>query len=239
VTSALVVGTMAPDFEYFFRLMPGSGFGHTLAGAFLLSLPLALVVLWLFHVFVKRPLVECLPNGLQRRLTIYLGLFRFSPPARFALITVSALLGIATHILWDSFTHLHTWLYSHWSSLRQEAQLPMGRTVPYVKLLQYGSSVLGLVVLAIWLLHWYRTAEPVRTSGRPISSGQKLAIVACITAIALLGSIARILVLLSSVNHSPATLAAGAVCTFIPLVWWQFVLLGLFTRGQKQSRVAV
>jgi hypothetical protein len=58
VFSGLLVGTFAPDFEYFLRLSPDDGFGHTLLGTFVLTLPLALLVLWLFHTFVKLPVVR-------------------------------------------------------------------------------------------------------------------------------------------------------------------------------------
>jgi Domain of unknown function (DUF4184) len=43
VFSGLLVGTFAPDFEYFLRLSPDDGFGHTLLGTFVLTLPLALL----------------------------------------------------------------------------------------------------------------------------------------------------------------------------------------------------
>src|ERR1700733_2396374 len=86
VPSALVVGTFAPDLEYFARLSPGDGYGHTWPGTFLLTLPLALLTLWIFHVFVKQPVVAILPEGFQRRLAPYLGRFRFGRVARFGWI---------------------------------------------------------------------------------------------------------------------------------------------------------
>jgi len=62
-------------------------------------------VLWLFHTFVKLPVARLLPDAIQRRLTCRLGEFGFGGAARFALIVGSILLGIATHLVWDSFTH--------------------------------------------------------------------------------------------------------------------------------------
>ena len=70
-----MVGTFAPDLEYFLRLKPGGGYGHTLPGAFLLSLPMALVTLWIFHRVVKAPFTLLLPIGLQRRLPRLWGSF--------------------------------------------------------------------------------------------------------------------------------------------------------------------
>jgi|HubBroStandDraft_1064217.scaffolds.fasta_scaffold451974_2 hypothetical protein len=39
VWSGLVIGTFAPDLEYFVRFSPNDGYGHTLVGALVLSLP--------------------------------------------------------------------------------------------------------------------------------------------------------------------------------------------------------
>ena len=89
---------MAPDFEYFLRLRADHGFGHTLKGAFLLTLPLALLVLWTFHAFVKRLVADLLPDRLQRRLTGHLDGFRFWGTGRTAVIVGSILLGISTHL---------------------------------------------------------------------------------------------------------------------------------------------
>jgi hypothetical protein len=147
VPSALVVGTLAPDFEYFLRLSPAGRFGHTLPGALLFSLPMALVVLWLFHTFVKLPTVKLLPESIQRRLVPHLHQFRFLGVGRSLWIVASVLVGIATHLIWDSFTHSTTWLYHHWSALRQPHRLPIAGQIPLYKILQHGSTSVGLAIL--------------------------------------------------------------------------------------------
>src|SRR5271165_5815984 len=83
VPSALVIGTFAPDLEYFIRLVPGGGWGHTIAGAFGMDLPLGLVCLWLFHRWVKIPLAYLLPDSVRGRLTPLLAPFHFGPLRRF------------------------------------------------------------------------------------------------------------------------------------------------------------
>ncbi len=45
VLSALVVGSMAPDFPYFLPGLPQDKFGHTLAGVFWFCVPAGLAVL--------------------------------------------------------------------------------------------------------------------------------------------------------------------------------------------------
>lgn len=232
VPSALIIGTFAPDFEYFIRLSPGGGFGHTIVGAIVFILPVSLVVLWLFHSVVKVPAVSLLPRSMQRRLIPYLGKFRFLPPSRFALIVASLLLGIATHLLWDSFTHSHTWLYHHWPVLSQPLRLPVVGQLARYKVFQYVSTILGSWVVLAWTVRWFQTAIP---SSQPLatqlSSARKLAIVSFGIIIATLGAVIRVLPDIEAQPGSwPWKLYLGyAVVTWIAVAWWQLVAYGLLT----------
>jgi hypothetical protein len=67
--SALVVGSMAPDFEYPLRWRAEGHLGHTFPGLIVFCLPLGLVALALFHGLVKRPVVLLLPRALRARLS--------------------------------------------------------------------------------------------------------------------------------------------------------------------------
>jgi len=83
IPSALVVGALAPDFEYFLRLSPADRFGHTLLGAFMFTLPVALAVLWMFQRLIKVPVVQLMPDALQRRMANHIDAFRFGPGKSF------------------------------------------------------------------------------------------------------------------------------------------------------------
>ena len=238
IPSALVLGTFAPDLEYFARMSPGDGYGHTLPGTFLLTLPLALVTLWLFHAFVKRPLIAVLPEGLRCRLAPYLGKFRFLGAARFAWIVFSLLVGIATHLLWDSFTHYDTWLYRKWPLLQEKVAVLSFGTLPLYKILQHGSTLVGIAVLAAWSAHWYRSTEPTHET-RPLAGRDphKIATLAAILLIALAGAAIRAVCVVGvPTHHVSITRFAGVlVVTSIALTWWQFVLLGALTQRQPDS----
>jgi hypothetical protein len=231
-TSALIAGTFAPDFEYFLRLSPSGGFGHTPLGAFVLSLPLALLVLWLFHTVVKVPLISLLPDAIQGRVTVDANRSRFANPATFTLIAGSALVGIMTHILWDSFTHPNTWPYRHWLFLRLAVHLPIGGSIPGYEILQHASTIIGTSILAIWFVLWYRTTEPrIQPAVSPIPHQQRLVIIAVMLIVALIGSLTRIIIAVKPSVPDTRTLEGligKAVCTFIALVWWQLVAYGLF-----------
>ena len=54
--SALVIGSMMPDFPYFIpALFSQSGFSHSIIGVFIFCLPVGLVSLGLFHFLIKYP----------------------------------------------------------------------------------------------------------------------------------------------------------------------------------------
>jgi Domain of unknown function (DUF4184) len=233
VPSALVIGTLAPDFEYFLRLSPGGRLGHTLPGALLFSLPMALLVLWLFHTFIKLPAVRLLPESLQRRLTPHLHLFRFRGVARFLWIIASILVGIATHLAWDSFTHSTTWLYRHWSALRQPHRLPILGQIPLYKILQHGSTIVGLTILLVWFCFWYRSAPAAnQILGTQISSARKVAVIGVITAVAFLTAMLRGLagLVIPAVHHHTFSRSVGeAVAAGMALFWWQLLIYGIYS----------
>lgn len=153
---------MVPDFEYFLRFSPQGGFGHTLPGVFLLDLPLAFLSLWLFHAYAKKPLYAWLPEKVRRRIRLDQASQPVKNIPQLALVLLSILVGIATHILWDSFTHPRFWPYHHWQFLHWTVQLPVYGQMEYVRLIQQISTVFGIVVLALWFRHWYRKTPPVQ-----------------------------------------------------------------------------
>jgi hypothetical protein len=158
VTSALVVGSLAPDFEYFVRLHPQDRYAHTFPGVLLLTLPVALLSLVVFHLVVKRPLISLMPARLRRKLDRTARAFRPWPPRRFGIVLVSLSAGIATHLAWDSFTHDEGWLSARWPALHVPLFHIAGSAIPPYKIFQHGSSLLGLLLLAVWAWQWYRTA---------------------------------------------------------------------------------
>jgi Domain of unknown function (DUF4184) len=179
--SALVVGCLAPDFEYF--LGRHGTFGHTWTGMFALDLPLGLAALWLFHRYAKEPLVACLPEGARERLDPGPPSLSINSPSHFVMVVFSILVGIATHLFWDAFTHPRFWLYDHWHFLRRTASLPLFGPRPWYGMLQYFSSAFGIVVILVWYIHWYRNTPPVHSKQERLTT-DRLAL-ACMLVIAL------------------------------------------------------
>lgn len=53
-SAGLIIGAMAPDFEYFLYFRPKSVIGHSIMGMFSINLILSFVVYILFYSFIKK-----------------------------------------------------------------------------------------------------------------------------------------------------------------------------------------
>ena len=229
VMSALVVGCFVPDAEYFIPFTrQNTSYGHSLPGMFALDLPLALVVLWLFHRYAKEAFAACLPEGARERLHLGPRTLSINSFSRFALVVFSILVGIATHILWDSFTHPDYWLYYHWHFLRETVRLPLFGDRPWNGIFQYISSVLGLVIIVLWFVHWYRSTAPVHSqSDRRYLVRDRVALGSAF-AIALIAAVVRAVAsgMPDGVHGLQRFMTDGAV-TGITIFWIEVIIYGI------------
>jgi hypothetical protein len=150
--SALVIGTMVPDFEYLIRLSPGGGEWHTRIGLLEYCLPAGLATWWIFRTLIGPALLRLLPPGLGEaaRATVTPGpTFRLLPGALAAIA-----IGAVSHDLWDSFTHLDGWAARQLPWLKHRFYIGPHEWVRYFLVLQYVSSVLGLLAVVAILWHW-------------------------------------------------------------------------------------
>lgn len=152
VFSALVIGSISPDFGYLFPL-PTPYYMYNAAGLILFDVPVGFVLLFLFHSLMKWPMLSLFPESLQRRLFKHAQGFSFAPLRHFGLIILSLLIGSLTHIIWDSFTHEYGWIVEQFAFFR----IPINGT-PLYTILQNLSSIIGLIVLLYWFITWLQTA---------------------------------------------------------------------------------
>lgn len=237
IPSALVVGCFSPDFEYFLRLAPRGSFGHTLTGLFAFDLPTAVVVLWLFHAYAKKPILAWLPEAVRERLPICSTFSSLRNARQIMLILVSIIIGAATHVLWDSFTHPFFWPYHHWLLLSRTIRLPLVGPVPCFKIFQHLSTFVGIAVLLLWLWHWYRNANPNHSEGDERPRENERAILAVMCFVALVVALLRgVLGVGIPVNlRGSEALLAEAVTTAITVFWVEVVAYGML-RAQSRWR---
>jgi hypothetical protein len=169
VLSALVVGSMSPDFHYFLPYLDDGRSGHTLTGLVLLDLPLGLAALWVFHAFLKLPLLSLLPRSHRAALLPFAGRFRFLPPRRLLLILVSLAVGGLTHLGWDGFTHGDGWALPLFPVLERPVMDVAGHSWELYRVIQHASTIVGAVLLIGWCFAWYgRTTARSRPPDRRV-----------------------------------------------------------------------
>lgn len=164
---AMILGSMAPDFEYFLHGRPYGEIGHTAYGFFVFNLPMVIIVYLVYVTFIHKTLHRHLPSFLQEAAP------EKAPSTKSLRIVVfvySALFGMLTHVVWDSFTHLGGFIVTQLSVLTYSFQL-FDFSIPVFKLLQHGSTVVGLAAIFFYLV--YR-ARKRRYQGERVSSRQKL-----------------------------------------------------------------
>jgi hypothetical protein len=145
--SGLVIGSMIPDFEGFLLVTDVKTYSHTWHGMFWLDLPLCLAIAFLFHSVVRDALIDNLPAFFKKRFIGYRKLdwnqyFR----RRYHWVLLSMCIGIFSHLLWDDFTHPDGFFVRHISFLQQWYYLA-GKPYPVYKILQFGTSILGMAVV--------------------------------------------------------------------------------------------
>ncbi len=161
VFSALVIGSMAPDFNYFIPYMPEKSFTHSIPGIFLFCIPVGFIVLFLFHKTLKQPFLSLLPENHRLRLLNFSSGFSFLPPRRLFLILFSMFLGVLTHLLWDSFTHLYGWGVIAFPFFQQPLIHIGSRGIALYTVLQHLSTAIGLVIIGAWYWKWYQNIFPI------------------------------------------------------------------------------
>ena len=146
--TGLVIGSLTPDFEYFLRMRIMSNYSHTIDGLFWFDLPLGLLLSFIFHNIVRDSLFDNLPSILKSRFSVFK---KFEWNAHFKrnwlVVSISILIGAASHIFWDSFTHEHGYFVQTIPALQNSLDF-LGRQIPILKILQHSSTLLGVLVIA-------------------------------------------------------------------------------------------
>ena len=156
--TGLIIGSVAPDFEYFFRMRMDSQISHTVQGLFLFDLPVGIVLTFIFHNLIRNGLYDNLPLILQRRLFHYKAFDWHSYFKRHVLVEViSILVGATSHLFWDSFTHNHAFFVERLPWLRRDFDL-WGWPIPIYRVLQHISTIVGGMVIALFVLRMPETA---------------------------------------------------------------------------------
>ena len=172
VFSALVVGSMAPDFAYFAPLGVSGEQTHSLAGLLWFCIPAGLTALLVFHGLLKQPLISLFPEWMQASLAPYTDSRSPRGGWRWLPIVICLAIGALTHIVWDAFTHRGAPAVEMLPVLNATVTSAGGYELRVYKILQHGSTLLGMAAVALCAWGWLRrnpgtpSTLPVRWSTR-------------------------------------------------------------------------
>ena len=150
---------MVPDWPLYFPLGPGYQLTHSFPGVLIACLPMGLVFTIIFLLAARRPLFELAANGLQQRLAGYLNVAPEWNIRGVLGLSVAVCVGAVTHIVWDAFTHASTWGVAMFPSLNDVWITVFGIKFAGYMALQHGCSLVGLPLLLVLYLYWFRRAE--------------------------------------------------------------------------------
>ncbi len=190
VPSALVIGSMVPDFVFFHADMGRRHETHSLPGLFSYCLPVGITVYLLFHAVLARPLVALAPPGVESRVRPLVGQPLPLSLKHWLAVAFCLLVGAATHLVWDGFTHENDFGVAAFPTLRTELTAVGGYPVQVYKVLQHGSTLVGLGIVSMWCLRALRRLPP-HSGGESgaMSRIQRLGIVCAIGALSIASAI--------------------------------------------------
>jgi hypothetical protein len=150
----LVIGAMAPDTPYYLPASHRLGFyTHHLPTSYLIDVPLGMVLL-ACALLLREPLSALLPARARWLCLSALEPFRHSA-REWLLAPLAVLIGVWTHLLWDSFTHGDGWIVRQVPALQHVVTVG-AYSGQVCHVLQYLSSAVGLAIV-LW---WYARQRP-------------------------------------------------------------------------------
>ncbi|MBS1120338.1 MAG: hypothetical protein H6Q90_2566 [Deltaproteobacteria bacterium] len=221
--TCLVIGSMAPDFEYFVRGELVGRYSHTFVGIAGWGVPVTLVVAALYHHVVKWPVLLAAPAAItpllarpwQARWTV----------GAVISVVVSAALGDLTHLLWDGLTHANGVFVRRIPELHAPYDLPVVGGMVTHRILQHTSTILGLLGVGWFTLRRIRhAAGPPRQARR---ARARWIMVGCLAV-----GIALLEIRLVSMHvRDPGSVITAAISGSLAGA----IVAGLFLRGAGQA----
>jgi hypothetical protein len=158
--SAVVVGSMVPDFGRFLPWQPARFETHSADALLTFCLPVGLATYWLFQWLIKVPLIELLPAGAHARWRESSAPADVSSIKQWVLAACGVLFGAVTHLVWDAFTHEGARGVRMFPVLEEPVVELGGHRLVGAHLLQDANSIAGLIVVIAILAYGLRPGKP-------------------------------------------------------------------------------
>lgn len=178
--SALVIGSMSPDFAYILPLPLARLQTHDPVALLWFCLPMGAAGYALFHLLLKPIAARLLPAAIAARLPTSAFVGRLPETPRRVAVS-SILIGAMSHLLLDSFTHRDGLVVQLLPILQTHILTIRGYRVHVFKVLQHTFSIIGLAMIWAWLRSWARRTP--RLPDRPAPHVPPALRIACLIAL--------------------------------------------------------
>ncbi len=171
--TGLIIGSMTPDFEYFIRMRVESHYSHSIDGVFWFDLPLAILLAFTFHNIVKNQLFQNLPELIRSRVLTF-NQFNWNRyfKQHWIIVVISILIGTASHLFWDSFTHEHGYFVNHIALFHDSISISHLK-IPIFKAVQHLSTFIGGLII----LFAFSKLPKDNTSTKPVNKNYWICLV--------------------------------------------------------------
>ncbi|WP_440709663.1 DUF4184 family protein [Herbiconiux sp. YIM B11900] len=182
--AAVAAGAMAPDLPLFLPIGPLYATTHDLTWGIVASVPLAFLALAAWRMAVRPVARSVVPRALANRLpadwsgsaatgwrSLWRGRMSTASLRSGALLVVALIIGVASHLIWDAFTHSGRWGTLLVPALDRQYLGYAGTT--WLQALSSALGVAGLLAAALlWFLRRRRSA-PVDVAAARITPDRR------------------------------------------------------------------
>ncbi len=145
--TALIVGSIAPDFEGFLFLHTRKTFSHTWGGIFFFDMPIGIIICFLWHNMIKEGFIDNVPLYFKKKFYRYRSFDWNKYFSNHKIVVITCLfIGAATHLVWDDYTHFNGTDYTAVTVWHLEMSVFIFR--------QFMSSIVGFafILLYVWFM---------------------------------------------------------------------------------------
>lgn len=146
--TGLIIGSMVPDMEYFVWLKNGSYLSHSWIGIPFFNLPMTFIIAFMWHGFMRHSLVTKWPFIKPEYLKLEIPDFPTYLRKNFIGFTFSAIVGIMSHLLWDSFSHAKGHIAVHYIPFLIKKIDIAGITTRPCYIIWHISTIIGLILIS-------------------------------------------------------------------------------------------
>ncbi|MCW5636449.1 MAG: DUF4184 family protein [Rubrivivax sp.] len=164
--AGLVVGAMSPDLLYYTGHFEVAKEAHTPLGILTLCLPIGMLVALVVRALRER-LVAVLPQPHRGALTSLPPRPPLREPREWLLLAAAIVLGAATHVMWDAFTHGDGIVVQAWPALREPLFTLGPRRFLVYNTLQHASTLFGVACVGIAYRRWLRSTVGTAPAAAP------------------------------------------------------------------------